>query len=219
MTALYTLFLGTKNWSSWSLRPYLALRATNAEFREVVVRLREPDTQAKIRGLTAAERVPVLRIEENGGRVDVFDSLAICETLAERHPEARLWPEDASARAFARSISAAMHSDFAALRSSLSMELARRLPTPELTGAVRDEIAQIVNYWHRALDTYGGGGAFLFGALTIADCMYAPVISRFRTYGITLDSVLERYCECVLALPGMRDWLAAAQEEVEAGLS
>ena len=218
MAARYTMFVGTKNWSSWSLRPGLALRATGAEFREVVVRLRELDTRATIQSLTGADRVPVLRIEENGRSYVVFDSLAICETLAERHPEANLWPDDAEARAYARSISAAMHSGFAPLRSTLSMEFARRIPAPELTSDVREDIAEITKYWTHALEAFGGAGGFLFGHFTIADCMYAPVVSRFRTYGVALDAPLEAYCARMFELAAMRDWLDAAQKEIEAGL-
>lgn len=218
MPARYTLFLGTKNWSSWSLRAYLALRAANVEFEEIVVRLREADTRANIRKLTGAERVPVLRVDENHGAFSVFDSLAICETLAERHPGARLWPEDPAARGFARSISAAMHSGFAALRSLCSMEFARRLPTPDISSELGEDLAEVTRYWNEALTRFGGDGGFLFGDLTIADCMYAPVVSRFRTYGMALEPRLEAYCGRVFDLPAMRDWLVASQKELEAGL-
>lgn len=214
----YTLYVGTKNWSSWSLRPYVALRATGAEFREVVVRLREPDTRANVRKLTGAERVPALRIEENDQSTVVFDSLAICETLAERHPKAHLWPADSRARAFARSISAAMHSGFAVLRSNLSMEFARSFPTPTMTNELKEEIAEITGYWSRALEANGRADGFLFDHLTIADCMYAPVVSRFRTYGVTLDPHLEAYSTRVFDLPAMQDWLVDSRKEVEAGL-
>jgi glutathione S-transferase len=214
----YTLIVGTKQWSSWSLRAWLAMRATGAEFREMTVQLRRPETHAEIRRLAPVDKVPVLQIEEAGATVTVFDSLAICETLAERHADAQLWPTDFAARAQARSISAAMHSGFAALRESLSMEFARSLPTPELGSDVEAEIATIRNFWREALDTYGGGGGFLFGEFSIADCMYAPVVSRFRTYGIALDPVLDAYCDHIWALPAMQDWLAAAKAELESGL-
>lgn len=216
MPVQYTLILGTKNWSSWSLRAYLAMRATGAAFEETTVRLRRPDTRANIRKLVPSNKVPALRIEEGGRGWTVFDSLAICETLAERHPDVQLWPQDPAARAFARSISAAMHSGFAALRATLSMEFARRLPKPDLNQEVVDEIAEIAEYWSEALSR--SSGPFLFGAFTLADCMYAPVVSRFRTYGISLDPMLEEYCARIFGLPAMRDWLAAAEDEVKAGL-
>lgn len=216
MSARYTLILGTKNWSSWSLRAYLAMRATGAAFEEITVRLRRPDTRANIRKHAPSNRVPVLRIEESGQDFSVFDSLAICETLAERHPEAHLWPADPMARGFARSISGAMHSGFAALRATLSMEFARCLPKPELNQEVADEIAEITGYWEHALSR--SGGPFLFGEFTLADCMYAPVVSRFRTYGISLDPALEDYGARIFELPAMRDWFAASEEEVKSGL-
>ncbi|HWE07435.1 MAG TPA: glutathione S-transferase family protein [Rhizomicrobium sp.] len=218
MPQRYTLIVGTKQWSSWSLRAWLSMRATGAEFREITVRLRRPETRAEIRRLAPADKVPVLRIEEAGAPVTVFDSLAICETLAERHTDAQLWPADFAARAEARSISAAMHSGFAVLRESLSMEFARSFPTPALSPDVEAEIAMIQNFWREALDKYGGNGGFLFGRFSIADCMYAPVVSRFRTYGIALDPVVDAYCDRIWALPAMQDWLVAAKTELESGL-
>ncbi|MGH6890317.1 MAG: glutathione S-transferase family protein [Rhizomicrobium sp.] len=213
----YTLFIGTKNWSSWSLRAWLALRATGVDFEEVVIRLAQPDTGEAIRTRARADTVPALQIRDGGADLTVFDSLAICETLAERHPEAQLWPPSPAARAQARSIAATMHSGFAALRATLPMEFARRLPTPEPNDQVRDEIARIARFWSEALGQ-GGAGGFLYGRFSIADCMYAPVVSRFRTYGIALDSPLDAYCGRILDLPAMRDWHAAAQKEVDAGL-
>jgi glutathione S-transferase len=214
----YTLFVGTKNWSSWSLRAWLALRATGADFDEEVIRLGQPDTHETIRARANSETVPALHVRDAGADFAVFDSLAICETLAERHPESHLWPQSAAARAQARAVSATMHSGFAALRAILPMEFARRLPTPELTDQVRNDISRIARFWS---DSLGGGeaGGFLFGPFSIADCMYAPVVSRFRTYGITLEAPLDSYCRRVFDLPAMRDWLAASEKEVEAGLT
>lgn len=213
----YTLFIGTKNWSSWSLRAWLALRATGAEFEEIVIRLGQPDSKEAIRKRAGSNTLPALRIRDGGSEFTVSDSLAICETLAERHPQSRLWPETAVERAQARAISATMHSSFAALRATLPMEFARRLPTPELTDEVRNDIGRIAQFWREAMVRSGTGG-FLFGQFSIADCMYAPVVSRFRTYGVTLDPTLEAYCARIFDLPAMRDWLAAAEAEVEAGL-
>lgn len=219
MAARYRLIVGTKNWSSWSLRPWLALRAGGIEFDEIVIPLRQPDSREKIRALTGCDMVPVLQIEDGGTTEIVFDSLAICETLAERHPEVRLWPVSSAARAEARSISAAMHSGFAPLRATLPMEFARRLPTPELDSDVSQDIARIVGFWRNALARHAGDGDFLFGYFSIADCMYAPVVSRFRTYGIALEPALQAYCDRVFALPAMGEWHAAAEAEVAAGLS
>jgi len=218
MAAHYTLIMGTRNWSSWSLRPYLAMRATGAPFDEVVIALRRPDTRSEILKLSPAGRVPVLKIEEGGEITTVFDSLAICETLAERHPQAGLWPADWRARALARSYAAEMHAGFAPLRNALSMEIARRLPTPDLASDVNADITRILEAWTDALTRYGRDGGFLFGRFSIADCMYAPVVSRLRTYGIAVPPIVEAYSERVFALPAMRDWIAAAQEEIDGGL-
>ncbi|HEY0302208.1 MAG TPA: glutathione S-transferase family protein [Rhizomicrobium sp.] len=218
--ARYTLIVGTKDWSSWSLRPYVALRATGAAFEEILVPLRQQDlTGNEIKKYSKAGRVPILKIAEDGREVTVWDSLAICETLAERHPEARLWPADPLARAEARSYAAEMHSGFPDLRDQLSMDFARRHPLPELREATRAQIARIVDAWRSALERFGADGGFLFGGLTIADCMYAPVVSRFVTYDIAVPAAVKTYMERMMALPAMRDWGAAAQREVEAGLA
>jgi glutathione S-transferase len=217
MTARYTLILGTKNWSSWSLRPYLAMRAVGVPFEEIVLRLRRSESADEIRHYSPSAKVPALKIAENGHIFTVWDSLAICETLAERHPEAGLWPADGETRALARAYAAEMHSGFAALRETLSMEFARRLSTPALSEAVEKDIARIVAAWSAALSA-GRDGGFLFGKFSIADCMYAPVVSRFLTYGIALPAPLEAYGARMMELPAMRDWMAAAKAEVDAGI-
>ena len=215
--ARYTLILGTKDWSSWSLRPYMALRAIGATFEEIVVPLRRGDSRDRIIQYSQAAKLPVLRIEENGRTTTVWDSLAICETLAERHPEARLWPDDAAARAEARSYAAEMHSSFAAMRSQLSMDFARRLPTPALDDAAKADVARVIEAWAHALEHHGDEDGFLFGRFSIADAMYAPVVSRFVTYGIDTPPIVRGYVERMFALPAMKDWGNAAQKEVDAG--
>jgi len=213
--AAYTLILGTKNWSSWSLRPYLAMRHTGVPFAEEVIRLRHDTSTEEVRKRTPAGRVPVLKIEEDGQSIAVWDSLAICETLAERHPEAKLWPDDRRVRAEARSASAEMHSSFPDLRDQLSMEFARKLPAPPLREATKEQIARILALWTSALERADGG--YLFGGFSIADCMYAPVVSRFLSYGIELPPPAKAYCERMMALPAMQDWGRAAKIEVDAG--
>ena len=218
----YTLVVGTKNWSSWSLRPYLALRATGAPFEEVLIQLRRtdsPSTKELIRKHSPAGRVPVLKIEENGTTTTVWDSLAICETLAERHAEAKLWPADPIARALARSYSAEMHSGFPDLREQLSMDFARKVPTPNLRDATKDQIARVLESWETALAKFGSSDGFLFGGFSVADCMYGPVVSRFVTYGIEMPVAARRYTERMMALPAMKDWGIAAQAEVDAGIA
>ena len=218
MAARYTLIVGTKEWSSWSLRPYLALRATGAPFDEIKIKLRqEPLTGDEIKRHSKAGRVPILRIEEGGRETIVWDSLAICETLAERHPEAKLWPADPLVRAEARSYAAEMHSGFPDLRDQLSMDFVRRLPLPELRPATKAQIARIVDAWASALARFGHEGGFLFGGFSIADCMYAPVVSRFTTYGVEVPAPVKAYMERTMALPAMRDWGAEAKREVDAG--
>jgi glutathione S-transferase len=222
MAARYTLIVGTKNWSSWSLRPYLALRATGAPFEEVLIQLRRtdsPSTKDQIRKFSPAGRVPVLKIEENGTTTTVWDSLAICETLAERHPEAKLWPSDANVRAQARSYAAEMHSGFPDLRDQLPMDFARKVPTPDLRGATKEQITRVQESWESALAKFGSNGGFLFGGFSVADCMYGPVVSRFATYGIEMPDATRRYVERVMALPAMKDWGAASKAEVEDGIA
>jgi len=211
----YTLIIGNKNLSSWSLRPYLALKAAKVAFEEVLVRLDQPETRATIASYSPAGKVPVLKITENGKTHLVWDSLAICETIAERHPEAKLWPQDPFARAEARSYAAEMHSAFVGIRQQLSMDFSRSLPTPELSEDTQKQIARITEAWDAALTRYDG--AFLFGHFSVADCMYGPVVSRFATYGIGLPASCEAYCARVMALPAMQEWMAGAKKEVAEG--
>ncbi len=217
--AHYTLILGTKDWSSWSLRPYVAIRAVGAAFEEIMVPLRKGNSRDRIIQHSPAAKLPVLNIEDGGETITVWDSLAICETLAERHPDAKLWPDDANIRAVARAYAAEMHSGFAALRSTLSMDFARRLPTPELDDATRADIARILEAWTQALEKHGDNGGFLFGRFSIADAMYAPVVSRFVTYGIAVPGVVKTYMDRMMALPAMQDWGKASQAEVDAGVA
>jgi len=217
---MYTLIVGTKEWSSWSLRPYVALRATGAPFEEVLIPLRRQNfTGDEIKRYSKAGRVPILKIAEGGREALVWDSLAICETLAERHPEARLWPADPLVRAEARSYAAEMHSGFPDLRDQLSMSFSRTLPLPELRDATWQQIERIIEAWASALARFSSAGGFLFGSFSIADCMYAPVVSRFTTYGVDVPAPVKAYMQRVTALPAMRDWGAAAKKEVEAGLA
>ena len=218
----YTLIVGTKAWSSWSLRPYLALATTGQPFAEQVIRLRETQhntTRDTIRKFSGAGRVPVLQIEENGKTVTVWDSLAICETIAERHPQAGLWPDDWAARAQARAMSAEMHSGFPDLRDQLGMDFARTLPLPELRVQTREQIERILSSWEAALTEHGASGGFLFGRFSIADCMYAPVVSRFTTYGVNVSVPVKAYMARIWALPAMQSWLTASKKEMEDGIA
>lgn len=215
MGARYTLTIGSKNRSSWSLRPWLAMKVANIPFEEVVIPLQTAETKARILPLSPSGKVPALKIEEGGQSWTVWDSLAISETVAERHPEARLWPENANARAHARSIAAEMHSGFPELRKALSMDIAARHPTPALDDQVQADIARIIAIWTGALSASKGKGGFLFGGFGIADAYFAPVVTRFETYGIHLPAVAQAYSQRVLALKPMHEWTAAAKAEAE----
>jgi glutathione S-transferase len=213
MAASYTLFIGTKRFSSWSLRPWLAMKMAKLSFEEVLIPLRQPDTKEKIKLHSPSGKVPLLKIEDGAQTETIWDSLAISETLAERHPDAKLWPSDPQARARARSIAAEMHSGFPDLRNVLPMDVALRHPTPQLDDAVQAQIARIVDIWQSALVRHGKGGGFLFGHFTIADAFYAPVVTRFETYGIHLPAVAQAYTQRILALAPMQEWKAAAKVE------
>ena len=217
--ARYTLIVGTRSWSSWSLRPFVALKAVGVPFEVMDIRLRQtehPTTKEQILKHSPAGKVPVLKIEDGGDTLTVWDSLAICETLAERHPEAGLWPADPARRAAARSYAAEMHSGFPDVRDQLSMDFARKKDLPELRDDTKVQIARILDAWETPLLAYKGD--FLFGGLSIADCMYAPVVSRFRTYGVVLPADVQAYADRVWALPAMQNWLKGSEAEIAEGL-
>jgi glutathione S-transferase len=202
-----TLYVGNKRYSSWSLRPYVALAHTGLPFEDRTIWLRRPDTAAEIAKVNPAGRLPVL--VHDGATI--WDSLAICEYLNELAPAAQLWPADPARRARARSISAEMHSGFQALRQHMSMDLCSDLRGQ---GHVPDALAdarRIQDIWREQLAA--GGGPFLFGAFTIADAMFAPVTTRFTTYGVDLDASCRAYVDAVAALPAMQAWRHAAAAE------
>ena len=206
-----TLVIGNKNYSSWSLRAWLALRQSGAAFDELRIPLDTATTRAQILKQSPAGTVPVL----HDGGFTVWESLAICEYAAERFPTAGLWPDDAAARAHARAVSAEMHAGFATLRSAMPMNCRARRPGKGRAPGVEDDIARIVAIWRECRETFGDGGDMLYGRFSIADAMYAPVVSRFVTYGVALDAVAEAYVDAVFALPAMTEWLAAARVETE----
>jgi glutathione S-transferase len=207
----YTLLIGNKNYSSWSLRPWLAMRQAGLAFREVRIPLYTPESKTQIRAYSPSGKVPCLV----DGTLAVWDSLAICEYLAERHPQLELWPSDQRARAVARSMSAEMHSGFQHLRSNMSMNCRRQFPGVGRTVEVAGEIERIQRSWGEARERHGSGGPFLFGRFSIVDAMYAPVVLRFRTYAVQLNPVCRDYADAILALQPMQQWLADAQAETE----
>jgi glutathione S-transferase len=202
------LVIGNRNYSSWSLRAWLALKQVGAPFEERVIPLAQPQTNEEIRRHSPSGRVPAL--QEDG--ITVWDSLAICEYLAERFPAAQLWPRDVQARAMARSASAEMHSGFHALRSHLPMNIRLRREKA-LTPEVEEDVARIQALWADCRRRHGQAGPFLFGHFTIADAFYTPVATRFVTYGIKLEPGAQEYVRTVLGTPAMEEWIDQARNE------
>lgn len=205
------LIIGNKNYSSWSLRAWLLLRESEIEFDEQRICLDTDTTAAEIAALNAGGTVPVLQL----GDLTVWDTLAIAETVAERWPEKNLWPGDADLRAHARSICAEMHSGFHVLRERMPMNcraMGREVPLPDI---LTDDIDRIIAIWSDCHRRFSGDGGWLFGNFSIADAMYAPVVLRFRTYGIKVPESAGFYPHRLLESPAMQEWLAAAECEVE----
>src|SRR5882724_2069817 len=204
------LVIGNKNYSSWSMRPWLALRANNIPFDEVFIPLYTGEADKKrILSFTHSGKVPALI----DGDVTVWDSLAIIEYVAERFPQTRLWPEDPARRAHARSISAEMHSGFAALRYECGMNLRRPVGAIPLSADARANIARIEQIWVECRARYGKRGPFLFGTFGAADAMFAPVVHRFRTYAIEVTPQLRDYMDAMLSLPAFQEWTRAGLAE------
>jgi glutathione S-transferase len=206
------LVIGTKAWSTWSMRPWLAARRAGADFTETLVELRQENgtSEAEIRRHSPSGLVPALK----DGDLVVVDSLAICEYLAEKFPAAQLWPADAGARALARSAAAEMHSGFASLRGECPMDLAAAPHVATLSEATAKDIRRIVALWSGLLSRFGG--PFLAGGWSIADAFYTPVATRFRTYGVKLSDYGDsgaagQYAERLLEQPEFLAWEAAAR--------
>jgi glutathione S-transferase len=204
------LVIGNKNYSSWSMRPWLALRANDIEFEEVFIPLYTGAAgKQRILDVTRSGKVPVLI----DGDVTVWDSLAIIEYVAEKFPEKRLWPAEQALRARARSISAEMHSSFAGLRNECGMNLHRPIGAVELSADARADADRIQEIWTACRELSGKSGPFLFGAFGAADAMFAPVVHRFRTYAIAVTPIVARYMETMMALPAFREWTNAGLAE------
>lgn len=208
-SAPLTLVIGNKAYSSWSLRPWLALRHAGAEFAEVLVPLRQPDTKATLLSHAPNGKAPSLR----HGDLVVWDSLAICEYVNELFPAAQLWPADPAARAVARSVAAEMHSGFPDLRKNLFMDTRNSHHRPDRVAAAQSDIDRVLALWADCRTRFGAGGPFLFGDFTIADAMFAPVATRLRTWNVPLDAMSAAYVDTIYALPAMQDWLRAAADE------
>lgn len=204
-----TLVIANKLYSSWSLRPWLLMRQAAIPFDEVVVPLGQLETGERIRRYSPAGKVPVLI----DGPVTVWDSLAIAEYVAERWPEHGLWPSGRDAKALARSISAEMHSGFAALRSACPMNLGKRFAPRDRGERVAADVARIEAIWRDARARFGAAGPFLFGSFTVADAMYGPVVTRLDTYDFAVAPDTRAYMDMILTLPAFRDWREAALAE------
>ena len=209
----FTLVIGNKNYSSWSLRGWLIARIAGIEFEEVIVPLDLPETQVTIRKHSPSGRVPVLL--HRG--LAVWESLAIGEYLNDIKPEVGLWPAAVAARAHARSISTEMHAGFPELRANMPMNIRSSYPGKGMTPAVRVEIERITSIWRDCRKRFSGAAAkddgFLFGQISAADTMYAPVVTRLTTYAVPIDSDTDAYCKAMLAWPPMKEWVDAAKNE------
>jgi glutathione S-transferase len=208
------LVIGNKNYSSWSMRPWVLLRQAGIEFEEVQLKFGDNQGRLTVPGIekySAAGKVPVLVIDGE----PVWDSLAIAETVAERFPHLQLWPVDAKARAHARAICAEMHSGFQAVRGNMPMNIRGRHPGKGLTAETQRDIDRIAAIWTQCRERFGSGGPLLFGRFTIADAYYAPVVMRFQTYAVKLPPAAQSYCEAVLSLKAVREWIDGARRENE----
>ena len=205
------LVIANKNYSSWSMRPWVLLREAGIAFEEVLLKFGDSGPAKGVERYSPTGKVPVLVIDGQ----PVWDSLAIAETVAERYPDKQLWPADAGARRVARSICAEMHSGFPALRSAMPMNIRSRYPGKGLTPASRRDIERIVQIWTTCRSQHGAAGALLFGRFSVADAYYAPVVTRFQTYAVSLPSAAQAYCDAVLALRAVREWMDAARRETE----
>jgi glutathione S-transferase len=205
------LYIGNKNYSSWSLRPWLLLKHLGIPFAEHMVSVAGRDYNPALRPISANAKVPCLHVDG----FQIWESLAIAEYLAEQNPN--LWPTDAKARARARSISAEMHAGFANLRKAMPMNLKFRLKGKPADAAVQRDIDRIVEIWTEARTRFATpDGPYLFGAFSVADAMYAPIACRFQTYNVPLTAEAKAYSDNLLAHPAIQEWYAAALQETEA---
>jgi glutathione S-transferase len=203
------LIIGNKNYSSWSFRPWIAMKVAAIAFDEEVISLNAADFKTRLNVVSGTGKVPALI----DGDVKVWESLAILEYLGERFPQARLWPVETAARAHARAIAAEMHAGFVPLRRHLPMNMWRPVIRRELKDDVQANVRRIEAMWTECRTRFGAGGAFLFGAFGAADAMYAPVVSRFHTYGVEVSPAVRGYMDAVMALQAWREWQTAALAE------
>ncbi len=203
------LIIGNKNYSSWSFRPWFAMKVTSIEFQETVISLETTDFKARITKMSGAGKVPMLI----DGDVNIWESLAILEYLAERFPAAGLWPRDAAARAHARAICSEMHAGFQPLRRQLPMNVWRPVIPRQIDPDAQADVARIDAIWNECRSRFGAAGPFLYGAFGAADAMYAPVVWRFHTYAVEVSATARDYMHALMALPAWKEWRDAAHRE------
>ena len=203
------LVIGNKNYSSWSFRPWLAMKVAGIAFDETVISLEAKDFKARVMAVSGAGKVPVLI----DGETRVWESLAILEYLAEKFPAAALWPKDAAARAHARAVAAEMHAGFVSLRRLLPMNAWRPVKVRALDDGSKTDVARIEEIWRDCRAQHGAAGPFLFGAFGAADAMYAPVVWRFHTYAVEVSDTAHDYMRAMMALPAWSEWRDAARRE------
>jgi len=209
--ATLVLVIGNKAYSSWSLRPWLLMRHAGIAFEEIRLSLYAAGAKQELLRHPPAGRVPVLK----DAGLTIWDSLAICEYLGEKYPQMQLWPAEVAARAHARAISAEMHSGFSNLRGQMPMNVRREIPRRSVSPEVAFEVARIESIWSDCRRQHRARGPFLFGPFSIADAMYAPVVSRLRTYGVAVGGAAANYADAIHALPAMQEWIAGARAETE----
>jgi glutathione S-transferase len=203
------LIIGNKNYSSWSFRPWIAMKVAGIAFEEELLPLDTPEFKTRLTAVSGTGKVPTLI----DGEIRVWESLAILEYLAEKFPAAKLWPASAAARAHARAISCEMHAGFVPMRRAFPMNMWRPVQKRDVDAEVKASTARIDAMWSDCRKRYGQGGPFLFGEFGAADAMYAPVVSRFQTYGVEISPAARAYMESVTALPAWTEWKAAAVKE------
>jgi glutathione S-transferase len=203
------LILGNKNYSSWSLRPWIAMRHAGLTFDEEVIPLYEPGSRERVLKYSPVGKVPILI----DGDMTIWESLAILDHLAERFPQTKLWPDDPKARAHARAVSAEMHAGFGPLRRNCPMNMRRVGRARELPADVMTDVRRIDELWTDCRTRFGEGGPFLFGRFGAADAMYAPVVSRFASYAIGVSPASKAYMATMMALPAWKEWDAAGVAE------
>jgi glutathione S-transferase len=204
-----TLVIGNKLYSSWSLRPWLVMKAFALPFEEILIPLYNPDSKARLLEHSPSGKVPLLI----DGDIKVWESLAIIEYLAEKHPAAPIWPREAKARAHARAICSEMHAGFTALRNACPMNLGKRFAPKDRGATIAADVVRLTDIFRDARARFGGGGSFLYGAFSAADAMYAPVASRLDTYFIGIDATSHAYVDAVTGHPAFQEWRAAALSE------